>query len=157
MGAEVKQKGTRRLTAWGKGGGRGWDGWMASPTPWTWVWASSGRWWRTGKPGVLQSMGSQSQTRTEQPQPQCKKEFGLEVMKPFGQVSCLEGQDILTSWQKVSRDQSNLPSSQKVIPRERTIWTIFQQGKSHLFLWERLEGVGREQDWLWGRPSHGNV
>ena len=32
---------------------------MASPTQWTWVWASSGRWWRTGKPGVLQSMGSQ--------------------------------------------------------------------------------------------------
>ena len=36
-----------------------WDGWMASPTQRTWVWASSGRWWRTGKPGVLQSMGSQ--------------------------------------------------------------------------------------------------
>ena len=38
---------------------RGWDGWMASLTQWTWVWASSGRWWRTGKPGLLQSMGSQ--------------------------------------------------------------------------------------------------
>ena len=37
---------------------RGWDGWMASSTQWTWVWASSGRWWRTGKSGVLQSMGS---------------------------------------------------------------------------------------------------
>ena len=35
------------------------DGWMASPTLWTWVWSSSGRWWRTGKPGVLQSVGSQ--------------------------------------------------------------------------------------------------
>ena len=35
----------------------GWDGWMVSK--WTWVWASSGRWWRTGKPGMLQSMGSQ--------------------------------------------------------------------------------------------------
>ena len=33
--------------------------WLASPTQWTWVWASSVRWWRTGKPGVLQSMGSQ--------------------------------------------------------------------------------------------------
>ena len=42
---------------------RGWDGWMTSPTWWRWVWASSRRWWRTGKPGVLQSMGSQSQTR----------------------------------------------------------------------------------------------
>ena len=39
-------------------GGRGWDGWIASPT-WTWVWASSGCWLWTGKPGMLQSMGSQ--------------------------------------------------------------------------------------------------
>ena len=38
---------------------RGWDGWMASPTQWTWVWVRSGSWWWTGKPGVLQSMGSQ--------------------------------------------------------------------------------------------------
>ena len=40
-------------------GDRGWDGWMASLTPRTWVWASSGIWWRTGKPDALQSMGSQ--------------------------------------------------------------------------------------------------
>ena len=38
---------------------RGWDGWVGSPTQWTWVWANSGSWWWTGKPGVLQSMGSQ--------------------------------------------------------------------------------------------------
>ena len=43
----------------GEGDDRGWDGWMASPTQWTRVWASSGRWWRTVKPGVLQSMGLQ--------------------------------------------------------------------------------------------------
>ena len=42
---------------------RGWDGWMASPTQWTWVWVNSGSWWWTGKPGVLQSMGLQSWTR----------------------------------------------------------------------------------------------
>ena len=48
-----------RLKAGGEGGNRGWDGWMASPTRWTWVWASSGIWWWTGKPGMLQSMGSQ--------------------------------------------------------------------------------------------------
>ena len=42
-----------------EGDDRGWDGWMASSTQWTWVWASSGCWWWTGKqPGVLQSMGS---------------------------------------------------------------------------------------------------
>ena len=49
-----------RLRAGGEGDDRGWDGWMASPTQWTWVWASSGSWWWTGKPGVLQSMGSQT-------------------------------------------------------------------------------------------------
>ena len=45
--------------AGGEGGNIGWDGWMASSTQWTWVYTNSGRWWRTGKPGVLQSMGSQ--------------------------------------------------------------------------------------------------
>ena len=44
-----------RLGAGGKGSDRRWDGWMASPIQWTWVWANSGRWWRTRKPGVLQS------------------------------------------------------------------------------------------------------
>ena len=48
-----------RLKAGREGDDRGWDGWMASPTQWTWVWADSGRWWRVGKPGVLQFMGLQ--------------------------------------------------------------------------------------------------
>ena len=48
-----------RLKAGGEGGNREWDGWMASPTQWTWVWVSSRSWRRTGKPAVLQSMGWQ--------------------------------------------------------------------------------------------------
>ena len=48
-----------RLKAGGEGDDRGWDVWMALPTQWTWVWASSGSWWWTGKPDVLQSIGSQ--------------------------------------------------------------------------------------------------
>ena len=48
-----------RLMAGGEGDDRGWDGWMASPTQWTWVWVSSGSWWWTGRPDMLQSMGSQ--------------------------------------------------------------------------------------------------
>ena len=43
----------------GEGDDRGWDGWMASLTQWTWVWVNSGSWWWTGRPGVLQSMGLQ--------------------------------------------------------------------------------------------------
>ena len=42
-----------------KGDDRGWDGWIASPTRWMWVWVNSGRWWWTGRPGMLQFMGSQ--------------------------------------------------------------------------------------------------
>ena len=45
-----------RFSAGRKGGNRGWDGWMASLTQWTWVWANSGRYWNTGKLGVLQFM-----------------------------------------------------------------------------------------------------
>ena len=59
------EEGQRRLWCWeglgagGEGDDRGWDGWMASLTRWTWVWVNSGSWWWTGRPGVLQFMGSQ--------------------------------------------------------------------------------------------------
>ena len=48
-----------RLRAGGEGDDRRWDGWMASLTQWTWVWVNSGSWWWTGRPGMLQFMGSQ--------------------------------------------------------------------------------------------------
>ena len=50
------------LGARGEGDGRGWDGWMASPTRWMLVWVNSRSLWWTGRPGVLQFMGSQSRT-----------------------------------------------------------------------------------------------
>ena len=53
------------LGAGGEGDDRGWDGWMASLTRWTWVWVISGSWWWTGRPGVLQFMGSQLSDWTE--------------------------------------------------------------------------------------------
>ena len=49
----------KRLMVGGEGDARRWDGWMASPAQWTWVWVDSGSWWWTGRPGVLQSMGLQ--------------------------------------------------------------------------------------------------
>ena len=48
-----------RLRAGRERDNRGWNGWMASLTQWTWVWVGSGSWWWTGRPGVLQFMGSQ--------------------------------------------------------------------------------------------------
>ena len=54
----------KRLWYWerlraGEGDNRGWDGWMASLTQWTWVWVNSGSWWWTGRSGVLRFMGLQ--------------------------------------------------------------------------------------------------
>ena len=65
----VHPKGNQSWTLSGRGcwerlkvggeGDRGWDGWMASSTQWTWVWVNSRSWWWTGRPGVQRSMGSQ--------------------------------------------------------------------------------------------------
>ena len=49
----------------GEGDGRGWDGWMASPTRWTWVWVNSRSWWWTGRPGVLRFIGCKESDTTE--------------------------------------------------------------------------------------------
>ena len=48
-----------KLKVGGEGDNRGWDGWMASPTRWRWVWVNSMSWWWTGRPGMLQFMGLQ--------------------------------------------------------------------------------------------------
>ena len=53
------------LGAGGEGDDRGWNGWMAPPTRWTWVWVNSGSWWWTEKPGVLQVQGVTESDRTE--------------------------------------------------------------------------------------------
>ena len=55
-----------RLKAGGEGDCREWDGWIALLTQWKWVWISSGSWWWTGKPGMLQSMRSNELDMTEQ-------------------------------------------------------------------------------------------
>ena len=48
-----------KVKAGGEGDDRGWDGWIASPTQWAWIWVNSGSWWWTGRPGVLRSTGLQ--------------------------------------------------------------------------------------------------
>ena len=66
-GREVQEEGDTCIPGWcweglgagGEGDDRGWDGWMASLTRWTWVWVNSGSWWWTGRPGVLWFMGLQ--------------------------------------------------------------------------------------------------
>ena len=76
-----------RLKAGGEGDDRGQDGWMASPTQWTWVWASSRSWWWTGRPGMLHPWGLKESYMTEQLNwtelnlsqfcPKCKGKFSM--------------------------------------------------------------------------------
>ena len=54
-----------RLKAGGEGDDRGWDGWMASPTQWTWVWVDFQSWWWTGRPGMRSSWGHKESDMTE--------------------------------------------------------------------------------------------
>ena len=70
---------------WGEEkGATGWDRWMASPTQWTWVWASSGRWWRTRKPGVLHAVwGHKELDMTERPNNNSSIKV---IVFPFGKV-----------------------------------------------------------------------
>ena len=70
-----------RLKAGGEVDDRGWDGWMASPTRWTWVWASSRSWWWTGKSGVLWSMGSQRVGQDLETELNWNEEYILEKFK----------------------------------------------------------------------------
>ena len=92
------------LRAGGKGNDRGWDGWMASLTRWTWVWVNSGSWWWTGRPGVLRFMGSQRVGHdwatelnwTELVVWICKPTF-MHILEPKPVSSCLQ-QNILLSY-----------------------------------------------------------
>ena len=88
---------------------------MASLTQWTWVWANSGRWWRTGKPGVLQSMWSQrvrQDLATEQEystlKTNCKKKFGSTFQGPDKQTL------LMMTWRD-NADYRALPAPHQVL------------------------------------------
>ena len=84
-----------RLKAGGEGDYRGWDCGMASPTQWTWVWASSESWWWTGKPGALHSMGSQRVGHDWVTELNWLKESSQP--RNWTRVSCIAGR-FFTSW-----------------------------------------------------------
>ena len=67
-----------RLKAGGEGDERGWDGCMASPTQWTWVWVNSRSWWWTGRPGMLQSMELQM----------VRRDWAIELNWYVGRTGC---------------------------------------------------------------------
>ena len=124
-----------RLKARGEGDDRGWDGWMASPTQWTWAWASSGKWWWTGRPGVLQSMRSQRVRRlsgwTDDDEDNGDKKWwswdlnpGLQTEDP-GRLESMQpqrvGHDLVTKQQLYNLGASQVAASGKesACPRRR--------------------------------------
>ena len=96
-----------RLKAGEEGDDRGWDGWMASLTQWTWVWVDSGSWWWTGRPGVLQFVGLQrvghvwvtEQLPLNHREVVCRK---LTIMASGAQASSLGGTTLSPAGQQFS-------------------------------------------------------
>ena len=91
------------LGAGGEGDERGWDGWMASLTRWTWVWVNSGSWWWTGRPGVLRFMGSQSWTRlSDWPELNCcTSNFRLTGLTNFVMKLTSSWAPLVTQWYRL--------------------------------------------------------
>ena len=69
--------------AGGEGDDRGWDGWVASPTWWAWVWVNFRSWWWTGRPGVLQFMGSQGVGHNRATEPNWTETFFILAISLF--------------------------------------------------------------------------
>ena len=93
-------------------GDRGWDGWMVSPTQWTWLWANSSRQWRTGKPGVLRSMGLQN--RTWLSNGTTKTTTGL--------VNCMGGSKLLTTLNRFSEILDCFTTCSEWHPKLQRFW-----------------------------------
>ena len=83
------------LGAGGEGEDRGWDGWMASQTRWTWVWVNSRKWWWTGRPGVLWFMGSQ----------RVGHDWVNELNWTEGNISCKDGHSKGQKWYGPNRSR----------------------------------------------------
>ena len=116
-----------RLKAGGEGDDRGWDGWMASPTQWRWVWWNSRSWWWTGRPGVLQSMGSQRSDTTERLNT-TDGSIGKEMSAVLGtQVLSLD------PLEKEMATHSNNPAWKN--PINRKAWQVTIHGAAKSWIW----------------------
>ena len=99
-----------RLNAGGEGDDRGWNGWMASPTQWAWVWVNSGSWWQTGRPGMLQSMGSQ------------RVGYNWVTELNLWSWAC----PLISSWEMCDDSKENPGNAWKIFPKWIYIYTLVQ-------------------------------
>ena len=98
-------------------GMRGWDGWMASPTQWTWVWVNSRSWWWTGRPGMQRFMGSQRVGHNWATELNWTK-YLSKVMAPVANLAVGEVYQVLGA-SLVAQMVKNLPAMQ-----ETWIWSL---------------------------------
>ena len=145
----------------GEGDNRGWDGWMASLTQWTWVWASSGRWWRTAKSGMLQSMGSQRvghDWTTEQQQEVKKWNY-----KPKNKNSLFKLLSLSLSpcHMKTQQEGRHRPGRRRAGTRTWPCWHPDLRGPTSRTVWKYVPVVEATQSmilcsgsWNWWRQSY---
>ena len=135
----------KRLRAAGEGDDRGWDGWMASLTQWTWVWASSGRRWRTGRHGVLQSVGLQRVGQTERLSSNNKAALALLASWLFF-ILCLQHWTV--SSRGIHRLQSYWRRGLSLTREARRVHCSFHLGWGwRVGIWPRL-GQSNVSSWL---------
>ena len=108
---EKRPWGWERLKVGGEGDDRGWDGWMASLTQWTWVWINSRSSWWTGRPGVLQSMGLQTVRHNWAAELNWTRLFRCILSVIFTALDqFLQGMQQLAEWKRLlTEDQGDLP------------------------------------------------
>ena len=155
------------MRAGGEGDDRGWDGWMASPTRWAWVWVNSRNWWWTGRPGVLRFMGSQRVGHDWETELNWTERHGKHHISLIGEYRCCD-RDFLKRYNFMCLFMSVLSCLQVCIYSyayfvswasgencvEKLFWTYWQKRfvfTCYIFIFEKLqlEEIG-ETEIIWG-------
>ena len=137
-----------RWKAEGEEGDRGWDGWMASLMQWAWTWANSGRWWGTGKPSMLQSVGLQRVGHdlvTEQQQQQAVVSLDNGIY-----YSGLKRNEPSSSWRNPEESSMHIAKWNKPIwkgyilydSNSMTFWKRYKYGDGHMIIGCQVWGMG---------------
>ena len=124
------------LGAGGEGDDRRWDGWMASPTRWTWVWVNSGSWWWTGRPGVLRFMGLQ----------RVRHDWATELnWLKYSFSSCMTRMSCCVHACTITKSCSTLCDPMDCRPPSSSVYGIFP---ARILMWVAISS-SRGSSWSW--------